>query len=658
MILLLAVIVEEKVELLNEFLGVEFCSELSLLTENFIEKQVGELNSIGINNIVYFGENEPRCCKEITFISDYNDLCSVLKKNKKTNILVTFSNVFFQFKNQHIDLDLIASTSVSFAEDDGNVGCVFLNKKLLYEALNSQGNNNLMSFFCNKSNLKLNCFENIVSVSEPRDYGDILNMLLKSDFNALLPKVAEGIYALGDVPKGDYVIIPPVFFGNNVQIEDGCVIGPRTVLFDNCLVSKNSYIKSSVLMSDTYISSGCFIDYTICGENVSVRRDSAVFEGSVLGNNVTIGEGVFLESESHIRPFTNVSEYKNSNINYKNNESCWGFCGYTPEKAALLAGSIGSLYKNAKIGILINNEYNAKTLKYAVISGLMSTGIECFDLGYGYISLLQFGLNFCDLDCGIFINGQSDGTMISIINKSSLLLPKDDFYAIKENMLNGSIVRCTKKQCKPPHIIKGIKHVYIRSLTGKFKENIRVLPEFICENSFVEDLCKEAFLKLKSTDFKLKIKFLINADATICECVFNDKKYSHNELCSFVSFYTNSDNMIDSKLWRNDAVFLCFRILEILSLHDIDFSDEMKRIPAFYIAEKVIFTEKKMPYIASRLSEKSRVFYKEDELILKDKDLHIKYVDNGKYNKIKILARNHKSELAEELIGDIIKLLS
>ena len=55
---MVGLIVEKAIRDINESLGVENCFELSLLIEGFLDKQIGELSLLGVDEFIYFGKSE------------------------------------------------------------------------------------------------------------------------------------------------------------------------------------------------------------------------------------------------------------------------------------------------------------------------------------------------------------------------------------------------------------------------------------------------------------------------------------------------------------------------------------------------------------------------------------------------------------------------
>ncbi len=642
------------------------CSRLSLLTESMVSHISKELYSVGAQKIIFYTESETSdddFCDLVEFQSVYNiqSLMGLLKNTDDETLIVAFCDTYFEIDNNKIKESMSYLSFADICDNQGNEACFLLKKSVLIESLEKIKDVRFISYEHLKTgeSPKITGVKVLKKISSVSSYKKLINDILDKKTIITLPVVANGVYAEGSIPVGDFVIIPPVFFGEGVQIEAECVIGPHTVLSDNTLISKKSCIRNSVLLKDCFISSGCFCDNSFCFENVSVRRNSAVFGESVIGNNATIGEGVYLENGSLIRPFTRVGDYKNDVINFKYNEidSTTGFCGYTPEKAALLGAALGTVFENKKIGILGNGEINSSILKLSVLSGLMSVGAVCCDFGLSFQSALQYYLNYCSLDYGVFIDGTDDGTMIIVMDKFGNSLSKDVFYSIKELLLKKEIERCSKEKCKPVNNIHGMWRMYINNLTKNIKNELNVFPVFNSPDVLIKKAIKSAVSKLKFKNVSNKIYFNINRNGTVCEACVNDNVFPKTKLLDFVSFYDETAGFKGNHIWRYDAVFLCFKVLETISNFQLDFISEIKNIPSFYLAEKVISTNKNLPCIASYLSETIPVAFKNDELIAEKGDLRLKIINNPDGNKLKILARSIKAEIAEEIALDAEKII-
>lgn len=655
---MLAVIIDERSEEIQDYLLKKSCSELSLLSCSLIEKQVMELKGGGVNQFVFLGKNLLSKNDEVKCFDKCNKLAEFLEKTEEKSVVVVSSAVYFEIKNDIQFHDFANLTRINLTDTEGKIACSIYDGKDVAAILGSVDFiDDLPEIIFSPKNTSVKCADFVCKVDNFRNYKKLLYMILSLKTNIILPEIAEGIYSEGEIPKGDYIIIPPVYFGDNVQVETGSVIGPYTIVESDSLISKNTYIKKSFISNSGFVSNGCFLDGVFCGENVSIRKDSAVFPDSILGNNVVLSEETILENGSLIRPFTNVSDAKNKIINYKENESLSGFCGYTPEKAALLGGAIGSHYKKEKIVIMCNGECNSVILKHALLSGLLSTGNHCFDCGYGFLSSIIFALLYCDIKIGVFIQGYHNGTIISVLKKDGFFISKSEFYCIKEKMLDGNIERCNQNECGQLHTIRKIKNIYINNLVKDFYGSLNIFPVFNCHNKVINDIVKSAFSKLKCNNFKNKLYFTINETGTRVDCVYNGVRYNHEKLQDFVAFYDDVNVCVDWRILRNDAVYLCFKVLEIITLNNLDFSTEIENIPLFFVAEKILETDKKISHIASKFSDKNDVVFSDSSLVVKDKNFKIKVIENENVKKMKIFAKSYKAELAEEIALEVERIL-
>ena len=79
---------------------------------------------------------------------------------------------------------------------------------------------------------------------------DLLAGKVKARF---APQIAQGIFAKGELPKGDFHLIPPVYIGENVEIAPGAQIGPDCVIDDHCFVGPGAKARFSVLLESAYL---------------------------------------------------------------------------------------------------------------------------------------------------------------------------------------------------------------------------------------------------------------------------------------------------------------------------------------------------------------------------------------------------------------------
>ncbi|MGC9135824.1 sugar phosphate nucleotidyltransferase [Caldivirga sp.] len=110
------------------------------------------------------------------------------------------------------------------------------------------------------------------------------------------------------VPNNDALIKPPAFIGENVTIEPGAEVGPYVVVLNNSRIGAHSRVKYSVVMDNTTIENGAYIDLAVLGSDVFVGKWARIEKGVVVGDGSYIGDHVLINRDSIIGPFREVNQ--------------------------------------------------------------------------------------------------------------------------------------------------------------------------------------------------------------------------------------------------------------------------------------------------------------------------------------------------------------
>jgi len=101
-------------------------------------------------------------------------------------------------------------------------------------------------------------------------------------------------------------LVPPYYIGKGVKIEDEAYIY-NSIIGHSSSISKGVYIEQSVLMSNVKVGNYSFLRDSIVSDNCDlgkwVRVDSAI-----LGDEVILYDGVFINKDTIILPYKEVSE--------------------------------------------------------------------------------------------------------------------------------------------------------------------------------------------------------------------------------------------------------------------------------------------------------------------------------------------------------------
>lgn len=110
------------------------------------------------------------------------------------------------------------------------------------------------------------------------------------------------------VPNNEALIKPPVFIGENVTIEPGAEVGPYVVVLNNSRIGAHSRVKYSVIMDNTTIENGAYIDLAVLGSDVFVGKWARIEKGVVVGDGSYISDHVLINRDSIIGPFREVNQ--------------------------------------------------------------------------------------------------------------------------------------------------------------------------------------------------------------------------------------------------------------------------------------------------------------------------------------------------------------
>lgn len=645
---MIAVIIERFNRSLSECFGEKSIGEIpffdttlsEVLCENSIEKHIGIVLKI------------PEKISE----KELQKLKILLGKKPCERVLITYSDVCFFGENPD---DFVHENQENFiAKNKENkvafcvVDACFLLQKL------EKTKDDFSSVFKTISKEKT-YKNNFFVVENPLKYKALCRDVLLGRLPYRLPEVAQGIYTSSAIPKGDFVIVPPVYFGDDIQIEKGCVIGPDVIISDGVLVADSSRVSNCLIGENSYVSSECRIEGCLISTNVVLRRNSTLLSNSVLCHDVTVGEDSVLDGDSFIRAFSRVDNYGNCLVDFKTdvNNTTDGFYGYTPESAARLGAAVGICFDMPKIGVACDGELNSTALKLAFLGGLITTGGQIYDFGNSFHSSLHYFMDFCQLDCAAFFNGNDNGTLISLFRKGETGLSKSDFCNIKSVISKSEIPRCSKDECKNIRQIHGMQRMYVQSLTSLFKDDLAFCPVFISDNPIILGIAEAITSKIGFNQQGNRVEFNINSTATKASVKCEGVVYPHSKLLEIVSFFERKYSGIFKDLFNTDSLILSFYVMKIITIERKGLRAIAENMPRFYVAEKSINTPCGIRVLAADLSRENKIYFRKDEIIYKH-GLNTVKINQGDEGVFCIRVKSSSMEAATEFIENLTRFIS
>ncbi len=188
------------------------------------------------------------------------------------------------------------------------------------------------------------------------------------------------------------IIEGPVLLGANCRIGSDTEIGPYTVLGDNVVVQEQVTLKQPVVWSNVFIGSGAALRACVVCNNGTIHDGAEILEGGIIGEHTSVGQEATVSPDVRIWPekvIESGSRVLTSLVwGTRAPRSLFGAHGVrglanveiTPEFAVNLAAAFGATVKSGPV--LVSRDYwpVSQMITRAVISGLVSVGIEVQNL--------------------------------------------------------------------------------------------------------------------------------------------------------------------------------------------------------------------------------------------------------------------------------------
>jgi len=299
-----------------------------------------------------------------------------------------------------------------------------------------------------------------------------LSQYLQANYDFLSGKVAltiQGTYQGDGIWLGPGVklqpgvkIKGPVYIGANVELEDNVVLDSYSVLGDNCKVGEGTVIKKTVLWNNVYLGKKVDLRGSVICNGVILKNNCQVYEGAAIGCQTLVGEDSVIKPEVKIWPAKHVEQgvvlAEDLVWGTKANKYLFGSQGVygvanrdiTPEFAAKLGAAYGTLHAPQTKIVVSSDCYKAsKMLKSALISGLVSTGLQVYDLGTVVMPVHRFAVRSLGVGGGIHLKVDADEQekiWFQFVDGNGIDLGQGDSRKIENLFSRGDFRRADESQ--------------------------------------------------------------------------------------------------------------------------------------------------------------------------------------------------------------------
>ncbi len=263
------------------------------------------------------------------------------------------------------------------------------------------------------------------------------------------------------------VIEAPCYIGEQNYIGANVHIGPYAVLGKKNIVGESSNIAKSIVWNNTAIGREAEIKGTAICNKVNIQRRARIYENTVIGDGCSIGEETVVKPHVKIWPYKSIGDEMiiKENIVWGNRHEKVLFrqdgvigqaiVDISPQFSSRLGAAYGSTVKlGGRIGVVSDDKYASKMIKHSIISGMLSVGIEVFDLGELSTPVLRYSINRLGLDGGVRILLQYDDYLnIQFMGKNGINISPDQERKIQNIFLKDDF------HIQPHHKIKAVKTI-------------------------------------------------------------------------------------------------------------------------------------------------------------------------------------------------------
>ncbi len=196
----------------------------------------------------------------------------------------------------------------------------------------------------------------------------------------------------------------PVIIGKNVQIKANVIIENSTI-GDNCIIEAGAKITNSVLWSNCFVGKEANIFETILCHGVEVGKKAVIHTNCVIGDNCIIGDEAALKENVKLWPHKNVESgaILSTSLIWGDKWSRTIFSEHgviglanieiTPEFAAKLGAAYGAAFpKGYSVITSRDNHKISRMTNRAFMTGILSSGVNVFDIGVTPISVARYVL--------------------------------------------------------------------------------------------------------------------------------------------------------------------------------------------------------------------------------------------------------------------------
>ena len=302
---------------------------------------------------------------------------------------------------------------------------------------------------------------------------EILDGLVQIDFPG--KKIGNNIWVGKDVDiASDAKIKGPVLLGDSVRIKARAEVSDLSVIGDNCIIEEEASVRRSIILKSTVVGPKSEIRGAIIGKRCVIEDEVSINEGAVLSDDCQVGRSAEIPSgirvwpdkviEQDVRLTTDLIWGQTEKKTLFSSDGISGSFNIkiTPEFAAKIGATIGAyIGKQSKVVISRDTTSASILIKDAIKAGLLSMGVDVYDLEMESIPINRYSTRFINAKIGMYIQKSPLASLqyilIKIFNQHGFQLPASDEKKIENIFFRGDYPR--KDAFEVGKIVYQIHHI-------------------------------------------------------------------------------------------------------------------------------------------------------------------------------------------------------
>lgn len=276
------------------------------------------------------------------------------------------------------------------------------------------------------------------------------------------------------------VIEAPAVIGSNCKIGPGTSIENYSVIGDDTVIENDVSLRKSVVWNNSFIEYGSELRGAILCDKVHLKYYTSVFENAIIGERTVVNERAIIKPNVKIWPQKVIDPFaiidRNIIWGVRHSKTIFGEKGLSgiinidisPEFATRLGAAYGSIFKKgSKVVVSSTPANSARMFKHAFISGILSVGVEVFNMSGLFTPTARYAIPFLAADGGIHIklsNDNPDKLQVDFMDHKGAGISRATERKIESAFIREDFKRCSGEEISRLNNFADFNNYYARMI--------------------------------------------------------------------------------------------------------------------------------------------------------------------------------------------------